>query len=66
MTFDDLQDYFKGQSYEDIKKQTGISKSQLTNYKNEGIPTGRQAILEIQTNGMLKADVPPLMKLEEA
>lgn len=66
MTFDDLLKYFDGQSYRDIEKQTGISKAQLTNYKNEGIPTGRQAILEIQTRGKLKADVPKLIKLEEA
>lgn len=66
MTFDDLLNYFDGQSYRDIEKQTGISPAQLTKYKNDGIPEGRQAILEIQTNGMLKADVPPLTKLEEA
>ena len=65
MTFDDLLSYFDGQSYRDIEKQTGISLAQLTYYKNNGIPEGRQAILEIQTNGVLKADVSPLIKLKE-
>lgn len=65
MTFDDLLSYFDGQSYRDIEKQTGISLAQLTYYKNNGIPEGRQAILEIQTGGVLKADVAPLVKLED-
>ena len=65
MTFDDLLGYFDGQSYRDIEKQTGISLAQLTYYKNNGIPEGRQAILELQTEGKLKADVPPLIKLQE-
>ena len=65
MTFNDLLDYFDGQSYRDIEKQTCISLAQLTYYKQQGIPEGRQAILELQTGGKLKADVPPLIKLED-
>lgn len=64
MTFDDLLDYFEGQSYRDIEKQTGISLAQLTYYKQHGIPEGRQAILELQTGGKLKADIPKLKELE--
>ncbi|MGO2507176.1 MAG: hypothetical protein ACTH7L_13840 [Psychrobacter alimentarius] len=66
MTFDDLLNYFEGQSYRDIEKQTGISLAQLTYYKQHGIPEGRQAILELQTGGKLKADYSPLRQLEEA
>lgn len=66
MTFDDLLNHFEGQSYRDIEKQTGISLAQLTYYKQHGIPEGRQAILEIQTNGKLKADIPKLKNLEDA
>ncbi|NYR09575.1 hypothetical protein [Psychrobacter sp. BI730] len=65
MTFDQLLNYFDGQSYRDIEKQTGIALAQLTYYKNHGIPEGRQAILEIQTGGALKANVTPLVKLED-
>lgn len=64
MTFDDLLDYFDGQSYRDISKQLGVPIGQLTYYKQNGIPEGRQAILEIQTNGKLKADIPKLKDLE--
>lgn len=66
MTFDELLDYFDGQSYRDISKQLGVPIGQLTYYKQNGIPEGRQAIIEIQTNGKLKADIPKLIKLEEA
>ncbi|MBE0440576.1 hypothetical protein ACTXMF_10735 [Psychrobacter celer] len=66
MTFDDLLDYFDGQSYRDISKQLGVPIGQLTYYKQNGIPEGRQAIIELQTNGDLKADIPKLIKLEEA
>lgn len=65
MTFSDLLNHFDGQSYRDIEKQTGISLAQLTYYKKHGIPEGRQAILELQTGGKLKADVPQLIKLED-
>jgi len=66
MTFDELLDYFDGQSYRDISKQLGVPIGQLTYYKQNGIPEGRQAIIEIQTNGKLKSDIPKLIKLEEA
>ena len=65
MTFDQLLNYFDGQSYREIEKQTGISLAQLTYYKQHGIPEGRQAISELQTRGKLKADVQPLIKLED-
>ena len=58
MTFDDLIKHFDGQSYRFIGKKLGIAHSSLTSYKKNGIPAGRQAIIEIQTQRKLKADIP--------
>ena len=60
MTFKELIKHFDGQSYRAIGKKLGIPYSNLTYYKKHGIPAGRQAIIEIQTNKKLKADLPPI------
>lgn len=57
MTFSDVQNHFGG-SYREIAQTLSVSISRLTDWKNNGIPLGRQAMIEIQTNGALKADLP--------
>lgn len=58
MTFEELINHFDGHSYRFIGKKLGIAHSSLTRYKKNGIPAGRQAIIEIQTERKLKADIP--------
>lgn len=54
MTFDDLKKYCGGVSYRKMRKKIGISPSQLTYYKKNGIPLGRQVLISEQTGGKLK------------
>lgn len=57
MTYQELIDYFDGLPLREIAKQIGLrSHSPLDFYKRQGIPHGRQAIIELRTNGALKAD----------
>lgn len=62
MTFKELIEHFDGQSYRVIGKKLGIPYSNLTYYKKHGIPAGRQAIIEIQTDKKLRADLPSIKK----
>ena len=58
MTYQDLAKHFAGLSMREIAKQIGLKcHSPLDSYRKNGIPLGRQAIIEIKTNGALKADV---------
>ena len=57
MTFCDVQNHFGG-SYREIAQKLNVSISRLSDWKVNGIPVGRQAMIEIQTNGALKADLP--------
>jgi len=58
MTYNELIKYFEGKSLREIAKEIGLkSHSPLDFYKQHGIPTGRQAIIELKTNGALKADI---------
>lgn len=54
MTFDELKAYFGKANYCQIAKKLGISPSQLTYYKKNGIPLGRQVLISEKTNGKLK------------
>jgi hypothetical protein len=54
MTVDDLRSGFG--TYRSISKSIGVSPSQLTEWSKRGIPLARQALIEIQTDGKLKAD----------
>lgn len=47
-----------GGSYRDVAEKIGVGHTVLTNWKKNGIPLSRQAMIEIQTNGALKADMP--------
>lgn len=57
MTFEELTNHFEGLSYREIAKRIGVAHSQLSYYKDNGIPKGRQAIIELKTNGKLKANL---------
>lgn len=57
MTFCDVQNHFGG-SYREIAQKLNVSISRLSDWKTNGIPVGRQAMIEIQTNGVLKAEMP--------
>ena len=58
MTYDDLIKHYDGLSLRKIAKEIGLnSHTPLAFYKKNGIPKGRQAIIEIKTKGVLKADI---------
>lgn len=58
MTYNELIKHFDGKSLREIAKEVGLkSHSPLDFYKQHGIPKGRQAIIELKTNGALKADI---------
>lgn len=57
MTFDELKKYFVGKSYRQIAKELKVSPSQLTYYKNHGIPLGRQVLISEKTGGKLKISI---------
>lgn len=57
MTFDDLKQHFGNASYREISKKLNISPSQLTYYRKNGIPLGRQVLISEQTNGKLKVSL---------
>lgn len=54
MTFDELKQHFGKTPYREIAKKINISPSQLTYYKKNGIPLGRQVLISEQTGGKLK------------
>lgn len=54
MTFDELKKYFNNASYRTIAEAIRVSPSQLTYYRKNGIPLGRQVIIAEQTGGKLK------------
>lgn len=56
MTVDQLRDYFNAKTDSDAARKAGVGKSTFTLWRNEGIPIQRQALIELQTKGQLKAD----------
>lgn len=64
MTFDELIDFYGTQ----VKagKAIGIGQSSVAEWKEKGIPAGRQAQFELLTNGALKADLPRPVEIEQA
>lgn len=58
MTFDELLKHFNNAPYRVISKKINISPSQLSYYRKNGIPLGRQVIISRQTNGKLKISEP--------
>ena len=64
MTFNELKSFFHVKTDTALAEKLDVSKAVIHKWKNQGIPTERQAIIQIQTNGKLKADGVP--KLETA
>ena len=63
MTLNDVKKYFGVTTNADVARKLGVTKVAVGNWES-GIPTERQAIIQIQTNGKLKADSVP--KLDPA
>ena len=57
MIFKKLIKHFDCHSYQTIGRKLGIPHSNLNYYKKHGLPAGRQAIIEIQTDKKRKADL---------
>lgn len=56
MNINDLKNFFGTQTFSDLGKKLNVCKATITNWNNSGIPIEQQALLEIGTNGKLKAD----------
>lgn len=56
MTIKDLKRFFNVQTFSDLAKKLNVCKATITNWNNAGIPIEQQAMLEVGTNGKLKAD----------
>lgn len=57
MTFEELMSYFGNKPYREIAEKLDISPSQLTYYKQHGIPLGRQVLISEKTGGKLKISI---------
>ena len=55
MTVQDLRDFHVGVYDRQIAKIYGVSPTTFCLWKRRGIPDGRQAMIEIQSGGKLKA-----------
>ena len=55
MTLDDVKNYLGVTTNADVARKLGVSKVAVGYWENE-IPLERQAIIQIQTNGELKAE----------
>lgn len=56
MTIDQLHQFFKTKTDLELANVLCVSKGMLSRYRSGGIPLSRQALIEIQTKGKLKAD----------
>lgn len=56
MTINDLRRFFNVQTFSGLAKKLNVCKATVTNWNNAGIPIEQQAMLEVGTNGKLKAD----------
>lgn len=63
MTIDDLRKFFRVDSDFEISQKLKLSKGTISKWRSRGIPVEQQAIIQIQTNGKLKADIQPLQEL---
>lgn len=56
MNTQDLKDFHQCKTRRDLSKKTGYSEVTLWKWEKFGIPLSTQAVLQIKTNGKLKAD----------
>ena len=57
MIVDDLKKYYGVKHDFELAKKVGYSKGAISKWRNKGICLETQAILQIKTNGKLKADI---------
>ena len=57
MTVDDLLKYHNVKNDNQLHVKTKIPKGTISGWRTNGIPLTRQALLQIQTNGALKANL---------
>lgn len=62
MTLEDVKKYLGVTTNADVARKLGVSKVAVGNWEDD-IPTERQAIIQIQTNGELKADGVPKIEI---
>ncbi|OAV00246.1 MULTISPECIES: helix-turn-helix domain-containing protein [Moraxella] len=60
MTVDDLKEFFQVIYDSELTSKLGVSKGTISNWRAQGIPSEKQAMLQVQTEGRLQAKVPPL------
>lgn len=57
MNLSDLMNYHECKNKKELSKKTGYSTVTLWKWENNGIPVRTQAVLQVQTNGQLRADL---------
>ncbi|MDN8266403.1 hypothetical protein QZK22_00960 [Acinetobacter baumannii] len=57
MNLSDLMTYHDCKNKKELSKKTGYSTVTLWKWENNGIPARTQAVLQVQTNGKLKANL---------
>jgi hypothetical protein len=58
MNVDDLRTHFKCGSDLKLSQVLGMTAGNISHWRTNGIPIARQAMLQIQTKGKLKAEKP--------
>lgn len=53
----DLMNHYECKTRRDLSQKTGFSEVTLWKWSKFGIPLKTQALLQLQTNGKLKADI---------
>lgn len=57
MTVDDLLEYHKVENDNQLHNKTKIPKGTISGWRSNGIPQKLQAVIQLQSNGALKADI---------
>lgn len=65
MKLDDVKQHYGFNDDCEVAKLFGISKPAVRKWRTGGVPDSRQAMLELATNGELKADDHVLAKLRQ-
>lgn len=60
MTVDDLKKFFRVVHDSELTDKLGVTKGTISNWRARGIPSEKQALLQVQTQGKLQAKVRPL------
>lgn len=60
MNVKDLREHYKVNSNPQLAKKMGVGRTTLWDWENKGIPLKTQALLELKTQGQLKANTQAL------